>query len=198
MSEHWPVHVLMLNATSEDTKEVRCHVSSLLAELDTRTKQHPIKVREPSQSIKDLIDSAAMSDLHDLNDRLGKEFILQGQDRAKLLVMCTSEHPLAKAALKNNPDALWGAAIHPGCTLGIVYGNWERTVIWHELLHLLGAIDCYNSPSDFLPTCGLRRCIMQHEPSAQNTGPRLEICEQNLVRIQAHIHRSDSITHRGT
>jgi len=102
----------------------------------------------------------------------------------RLVVRCSRGHPLAKTCLAAYPHACWGLT---SCkVLAVVYDDRE-VALWHEVLHLVGAEDCYELP-DRGPKCShLRRhlpCIMQYEPIEGEVGGKLQICPENAERIQ--------------
>ncbi len=102
----------------------------------------------------------------------------------KLVVLCRPDTTLARKVREAKPKALWGACI--GNTLAIVYHH-EATVVWHELLHLFGAEDCYDeeAPNESdVPTCGNAQCLMQFAPSLERVGDPPFICEANIQLIR--------------
>lgn len=103
-----------------------------------------------------------------------------------LVVRCPLNHPLAQTCLDADPDACWG--LRNG-GLAVVYNDREPA-LWHEVLHLLGAEDCYDLP-DRGPTCSHRRrhlpCIMQYEPIEGEVGGKLQICPENIELIQSEL-----------
>lgn len=101
------------------------------------------------------------------------------------LVICTKTSALAKICLEASTNALWGLATS---TLAIVYGIYDKYSVWHEMLHLLGADDCYDlSKSDRGPNCDCPNCIMQYEATKANVGDWPFICDANIQRIQRRI-----------
>ena len=107
----------------------------------------------------------------------------------RLVVRCSRGNPLAKTCLAAYPYARWGLT---SCkVLAVVYDKRE-VALWHEVLHLLGAKDCYKLP-DRGPTCSNRRrhlpCIMQYEPIEGEVGGKLQICPENIELIQSELCR---------
>jgi len=101
----------------------------------------------------------------------------------RLVVRCPPNHPLAQTCLKVYPDARWGLA---SCkVLAVVYDEGELA-LWHEVLHLLGAKDCY-SPQNSGPTCEHPQCIMQYEPKVCEVQGKLPICPKNIERIRREL-----------
>ena len=100
----------------------------------------------------------------------------------RLVVRCPRGNPLAKTCLAAYPHALWGLT---SCkVLAVVYDDCE-VALWHEVLHLLGAEDCYKLP-DCGPTCKPLhpQCIMQYAPKESEVRGELPICPENAERIQ--------------
>ena len=74
------------------------------------------------------------------------------------LVVCSQVSHLAESCKEANPNALWGLATS---SLAIVYGIHDKYIVWHEMLHLLGANDCYDLSRDNRgPNCELPNCVM--------------------------------------
>ena len=102
----------------------------------------------------------------------------------RLLVCCDPQHPLANKCLKARPSALWGVA--NGC-IAVVYNLDNHYAIWHELLHTLGAEDCYDpeNPSRCPgPTCEHPECIMQYATDKGEADGQLLLCRENVDRIR--------------
>ena len=62
--------------------------------------------------------------------------------------------------------ALWGAEV-TGLLATVYRENPDKYIIWHEVLHIFGAEDCYDVSGQ--NTCELSTCIMQYAPTG---GPR--------------------------
>jgi len=98
----------------------------------------------------------------------------------RLVVRCSPNHPLAQTCLATYPHARWGLT---SCkVLAVVYDDRE-VVLWHEVLHLLGAEDCYDL-SNLRRTCEHPLCIMQYAAKEGEVGGELQICPENAERIQ--------------
>jgi len=102
----------------------------------------------------------------------------------RLIVCCAQEHPVAQKCLRNEPNALWGLANVP---LAVAYKLDHPPAVWHELLHLVGADDCYEITSgqitDRGPTCEHPHCIMQYAAPERVVDGHLPLCEANARRI---------------
>lgn len=101
----------------------------------------------------------------------------------KVVVFCTQDHPLAKIIVTASPHAEWGASNE---MISVVY-ELQPAVTWHEMLHLLGAEDCYkedNLDENAPPTCGHGNCIMQYAPTLERVGDPFFLCQDNVQRIQ--------------
>lgn len=104
----------------------------------------------------------------------------------KLVVLCDADHALAKKSVANNAHAHWGGTIG---ILAVVYHH-DAAVVWHEMFHLFGAKDCYDtdSPDELaVPKCGQSKCIMQYAATLEDVGDPPFICEDNVSRIRERI-----------
>ena len=97
----------------------------------------------------------------------------------RLVVICQGNEPFVLTAKEANPMASWGAAIQGEYAL--IWEPNNKYLIWHETLHILYAMDSYDKNRQ--TTCEEPRCIMQWEPTAENCGGDLYICEGNIKRI---------------
>ena len=101
----------------------------------------------------------------------------------RLIICCSQQHPLAKKCLIASPKGLWGVAYF---CFALVYKLTNPCAIWHELLHLLRADDCYdteNPSADPGPTCEHRQCIMQYAATEDVVDGCLPLCNGNVNRI---------------
>jgi len=100
-----------------------------------------------------------------------------------LVVYCKPDSELATAARKQMPAAYWGCTV--GSTLSAVYRLGNKYILWHEILHLFNANDCY-PPDDPNrgPTCELPNCIMQYAPTKKTVGEWPFLCQKNIKRIK--------------
>jgi hypothetical protein len=101
----------------------------------------------------------------------------------KFVVFCNRDHSLAKTILAASPQAEWGAS---NGRIAVIY-ELQSAVAWHEMLHLLGAKDCYpknNPDQSTLPTCGHDNCIMQYAPTLGRVGDPFFLCRGNVQQIQ--------------
>jgi hypothetical protein len=125
-------------------------------------------------------------DMFEAEENVVNDFLRIYRDYVpRLIVGCLRNHNLAKSALDNNPNALWGA--HLGF-LSLVYEHGNRHIVWHEALHLLGAEDCYHLP-DRGPTCKSDNCIMQYETNETNVGEWPFLCGKNIKRIRERVNK---------
>ena len=115
--------------------------------------------------------------------QIGLSLIEQHGDEACASILGVPETTEVVRALRDvNACAAWGA------TAGETAFVWEpgnRFIVMHELLHALGAADCYDmaSPSG-PPTCDLLNCIMQWEPTEDTVGAWPFVCGKNLDLIR--------------
>jgi len=102
----------------------------------------------------------------------------------RLIICCDRQHPLAEKCLAGSPGAFWGVAERH---IAAVYELSNRCATWHELLHTLGALDCYdtkNPQANPGPTCKHPHCIMQYAPTVGSVDGRLPLCDENIIRIR--------------
>lgn len=112
-------------------------------------------------------------------------FLQKERNFTNLFVACPQNSHLKRVSLQTCPSAQWGIANE---SLAIVYEHHSRIVVWHELLHLLGADDCYDmTEGDWGPNCGLPNCIMQYQATINNVGDWPFLCEKNIEKIQKRI-----------
>ena len=110
-----------------------------------------------------------------------------------LVVCCRRDSALAMSAVEANPTAIWGARCGQ---FAAVYRH-DPYVIWHEVLHLLGAQDCYppDAPEeDRLPTCGNQNCIMQYAPTNDRVGYPPFLCAVNVERMRDQFSKSRQLS----
>ncbi len=118
----------------------------------------------------------------------------QGQV-CNLLVICHPGNRLEKVSINTDPDALWGIS---NCSLAIVYHFYDQYVVWHEMLHLLGADDCYDlTKNDRGPNCELGNCIMQYEATEENVGTWPFLCKKNVSLVKSQTNKWQNATGSG-
>lgn len=110
---------------------------------------------------------------------------------ARLLVCCSSDSQIAKAAQKHAPWACWGA------TCGFLSAAYppkdqlkSKFTIWHETVHLLLLRDdnrdeCYEPypPYPKKADCNCDTCIMQFEPD-EKWGGKWSLCGKIIGFLQ--------------
>ena len=142
-----------------------------------------------SGELRDLIvqslrgESLALVDQNILNSLFDHPRWGAGLRLPKVVVFCRTDHPLRTIIMKQWPHARWGGSL--GGT-SVIYEE-RRGAAWHEMLHLLGAEDCYdpNNPDGVaLPTCGHSNCIMQYAPNLGESENSFFLCESNAERIR--------------
>ena len=97
-----------------------------------------------------------------------------------LLISCKRDSQIAVSSREANPLGVWGSVC--GC-LGVVWKLDNKYAVWHEVLHLFGAEDCY-TPNNAGPTCELPNCIMQYIPTKESVGDWPFLCGDNVELIQ--------------
>lgn len=145
--------------------------------------------------IQDEIDDALdepTSDIDSISEQLANRMEKSGEGRNKVLVLCRRTHRLALRAKEQLPHAEWGVAIQGG-TLAVVYGNFQNYPVWHEVLHLYGADDCYDpeycrdDPGGLKTTCGTKGCIMGFGVRLLTGEKKLTLCKANAKLVRAHV-----------
>lgn len=103
-----------------------------------------------------------------------------------LLIYCRADSEIAKAAQTENPGAVWGLCSEPPRPLVCaVYKRGKRHILWHEVLHLFDAVDCYCYANPQAgPNCELTNCLMQYVPTESTVGEWPFLCRKNIIRIQ--------------
>lgn len=102
-----------------------------------------------------------------------------------LVVYCRPDAKIAKAIKRERPSACWGVTMDH--LISVVYNPEpeNKYILWHEVLHLFDANDCYSSQAPNSGTnCGLTNCVMQYAPTEQTVGKWLFICQPNIELIQ--------------
>jgi hypothetical protein len=141
-------------------------------ELDYSFKELPEKFISDIHSILN-----KNKEFNVLSADISDYFLDKFQDRvANLVVFCNSESNLCKKALEMNPHALWGCACG---RLAAVYKANDMCPIWHETLHLFGAIDCYDDDSPNSINCENQNCLMQYASVTET----LELCNYNITLL---------------
>jgi len=100
-----------------------------------------------------------------------------------LIILCSPTHHLAKLSKTALETALWGICCEEW--LSIIYHLDNEYLVWHEVLHLFGADDCYDLTINHRgPTCKLPNCIMQYEATKDNVGEYPFLCQSNIEKIK--------------
>ena len=109
----------------------------------------------------------------------------------RLLICCNHDHCLAKKCRDASPTAKWGLANWDPyahfANLAVAYKLDSECAIWHELLHILGADDCYDMRDPDAnpgPTCEHDQCIMQYAATTAIVNGRLPLCNENAKLIR--------------
>ncbi len=170
-------------------------IEASLQELEKLMKLPPLNVRCPIERLPEDIRPSILGALEcseflecaiAISDKLEDWCKLVSSDEPKhryvpgLIVFCSRQHDLAQKCLTANPNALWGGK---NSRLAVVYELDNYCAIWHELLHLLGAEDCYDTDNPG-PTCKHQQCIMQYAPTKGIVDGRLPLCSNNVNQIK--------------
>ncbi len=113
-------------------------------------------------------------------------------DRSALVLLALRWHSACASAWRaTGPFEVWGRACD---SLAVVIDNYDKTVFWHEALHLLGAGDCYDgdhpdtSPG---PSCELANCIMQYDMTLTHNRGGPSLCSANCKLIRSQWNQDD-------
>lgn len=98
-----------------------------------------------------------------------------------ILMLVPSGTPFVTALQNENNMARWGAAMG---TISTVWQMRGPQILWHELLHTLGAEDCYDVRNGD-PICDLPNCLMQWAPTDTTVGRVPALCSKNIERVRA-------------
>ncbi len=106
----------------------------------------------------------------------------------RIFVLCERQQDFAVAYREQNQLAHWGVAIPEQVAIA-----WHgcKYLLWHEILHLMNAKDCYNKFG--FNKCHEPHCIMRLAPSPNDCGGRLVMCTKNQKRIQRYVTELSAI-----
>ncbi len=171
-------------------------LADLLKELSGYLRAAPVGIELRPQCLSDadvneLLRTKPTDSFHDVRERIKSHHLLRNAP-AKCVLVCNNDHALVDLIRKQLAEQgtkyeSWGIAYG---NLAVVYVPTDAYVIWHEILHTLGAKDCYdeNDPEGNPgPTCELANCIMQYVPTEANVGEWPFLCEANIGRIQSQL-----------
>jgi len=100
-----------------------------------------------------------------------------------ILVYCRPDSYIAKAIKKNVPLAQWGYT-QPSF-ISAVYNQNNKYILWHEALHLFGALECYdNNNPNHGTTCELPNCLMQYAPTKETVKKWPFLCKKNIKKLK--------------
>lgn len=104
---------------------------------------------------------------------------------APLLVRCPPDSRIALVAKKEHPIAKWGITCNR--VYSLVYRMNNKYIVWHEVLHLLGANDCYCPKRPEAPrACGLAGCIMQYAPTQRKVAAWPFLCSASVAAVRSY------------
>jgi hypothetical protein len=152
----------------------------------SRVQLSPFEPAEKAQlreKMSALVNRSATADnWHKASDKLIFVFCRRDEEFA---ADARAEH--ARAVANVNVPADWGIAQRG--EYAVVWKPGNRYLIWHEAMHLLGALDCYNSRGT--TTCEESRCVMQYAPDHEQCGGSLHLCGGNVERIARNQRQHD-------
>jgi hypothetical protein len=101
-----------------------------------------------------------------------------------LLVYCKPDSKIAQAAQKECNLACWGLT-NDYYMVSAVYKPENKYILWHEVVHLFGVVDCYNPEHPHAgTTCELSYCLMQYAPQKGTVSEWPFLCQKNIKLIQ--------------
>ena len=170
--------------------------------IDQYMKEFSSIVRRANLEIHLQIREIPYKFSQDINNILGKleikyfdELLIFVGDNSELklidslVIFCSLGSNPAEYCLKKNKTALWGANMG---NISFVYNNINNPyIIWHEILHTLGAVDCYKYP-DRGPNCEKPNCIMQYEPTKETVNCWPFLCKKNIIKIKDYIKKTNN------
>ncbi len=157
-----------------------------MEELPTVLRQQPLGAEigverlsdQTMRQIGSVLDKADRS-LCEVNVDLCKALCRQGFKEPLLAVGCPRTHPLLRT---HATDGIWGTAFQGG-PLAVCWQVPDKFIVWHEVLHLLGADECYKE-STHEQTCERPNCIMQYVPTSASVGEWPFLCLTVMERLR--------------
>jgi hypothetical protein len=111
-------------------------------------------------------------------------------DCMPLVIYCEPSSNIANAIRKTYKIAEWGLTFKD--RISAVYKKENKYILWHEVLHLFGVDDCYDSNNPNGPLrCELGQCLMQYAPQEGNVAPWPFLCKNNIKRLREYIKNMD-------
>lgn len=147
----------------------------------TENQSLPKSIRE---SIHEEIDQNKIIKAYDsITDVIESLF---KKNHEKIFILLDRKDEFVKLILERTPRAKWGITTEK--KLAFVYKeNPDKFIIWHEILHLFGAEDCYEeyNLAKKKKDCRLKNCIMRYDPSPDTIQEKkIFICEKNIKLIK--------------
>lgn len=150
------------------------------AEIDYRFSELP---EEHTKNVRDIINGIDIVGAWSV--RIARYFRRREGNPSGILILCARESRLAKLSKDESSSACWGYS-YPW--LGLSYGGHDEYIVWHEMMHLLGADDCYDlKQRSHAPNCELDNCIMQYEPTKHTVGEWPFLCCKNINLIKKRL-----------
>ena len=146
--------------------EVDCEIAVLLSNIQKKIA-------------KDLSHHSFRDCVNQMSCTLGEE-ATKDRPIPQLLICCSQNHSLARKCRAESPTSVWGSSIG---RIALAYNPDDHCTMWHELLHTLGAEDCYALPNRG-PTCEHPQCIMQRETHTPVVNDCLPLCNKNVNFIR--------------
>ncbi len=107
-----------------------------------------------------------------------------------LAVYCPDDFAISTNAREAVPAAAWG--VSDQSTFAVTYEANNRQLLWHELLHTIGADDCYvivDGVPIRMPECDCSQCLMWYIPNETNCGASPQLCSPNIQLVSDYVKR---------
>ncbi len=171
-------------------------VSDALRELSDKLKQPPTEVAIMTEELPDK-HAEKVSQLLCGSENISctaasiSYIIVNGLELLPgLMVYCREDSTIAQEVRKANPKALWGGQVDG---LAVVCELNNKMAIWHEVLHLLGADDCYDSQTEKGTCEKAPGCIMQYAATEESVADWPEcLCARTTKQLRDYARRQFS------
>ena len=165
--------------------ELQRNLAAFPTRMKVDFKELPVKFRQKFSTILEMNNLFTP-----IAAEIGDELFNEQGDLPGLVVFCRRDSNVARQARKQEPHADWGATC--GC-LAVVWEKGNKYLIWHEVLHLLGVMDCYDSET-IQGICENPGCLMQYAPTEKTLAPWPEcLCPETISRLR-EIARTERAT----
>ncbi len=178
----WQIQYYCAGIDPEDCSEFKAALDELATLLSWAPLEVEIKVVPATREVGQLIanSNSNASSFETCTDEIGHRL----PSRTSAVIRCSPGSLIAKLGKEVVGERFWGAAK----TKEGVAAIWcfvDKYIAWHEVLHTLGASDCYSGSPEKAPTCGTENCIMQLQPTTETVGAWPFLCKTNVEKVRA-------------